>query len=146
MGSRFNSHCGIRLDRHAHRATLASNNHAHWHPQPLVDTDYMQEDYERLRPLSYPQTDCFIMCYSISNPASFDNIKRVWHPELKRHAQDVPLLLVGTKKGDACVSVCVCDVCVTYVHEAAHWNLKPELLEKRAYLFAHGQHRPGHTG
>jgi Ras-related C3 botulinum toxin substrate 1 len=34
-----------------------------------------QEDYDRLRPLSYPQTDVFLICFSIVSPASFDNVK-----------------------------------------------------------------------
>src|SRR6476661_6313686 len=33
-----------------------------------------QEEYDRLRPLSYPQTDVFIVCYSVVNPASFQNV------------------------------------------------------------------------
>lgn len=34
-----------------------------------------QEDYDRLRPLSYPQTDVFLICFSIASPPSFDNVK-----------------------------------------------------------------------
>lgn len=34
-----------------------------------------QEDYDRLRPLSYPQTDVFLICFSIVSPASFENVK-----------------------------------------------------------------------
>ena len=38
-----------------------------------------QEDYDRLRPLSYPQTDVFLICFSIVSPPSFDNVKaKVW--------------------------------------------------------------------
>jgi GTPase SAR1 family protein len=29
----------------------------------------------RLRPLSYPQTDVFLLCFSLTSPASFENIK-----------------------------------------------------------------------
>jgi len=56
-----------------------------------------QEDYDRLRPLSYPQTDVFLMCYSIIAPASFDNVTKKWYPEIKHHAENVPFILVGTK-------------------------------------------------
>jgi len=56
-----------------------------------------QEDYDRLRPLSYPQTDIFIICFSVVNPASLENVKSKWIPELKHHAPNVPYILVGTK-------------------------------------------------
>jgi Ras-related C3 botulinum toxin substrate 1 len=35
----------------------------------------------RLRPLSYPQTDIFLVCFSVVSPASFENIKTKWLPE-----------------------------------------------------------------
>jgi len=34
-----------------------------------------QEDYDRLRPLSYPQTDVFLVCFSIVSPPSFENVR-----------------------------------------------------------------------
>lgn len=34
-----------------------------------------QEDYDRLRPLSYPQTDVFLVCFSVVAPASFENVR-----------------------------------------------------------------------
>lgn len=33
-----------------------------------------QEDYDRLRPLSYPQTDVFLICFSLVSPPSFENV------------------------------------------------------------------------
>ena len=55
------------------------------------------EDFDRLRPLSYPQTDVFLLVFSIVSPASFDKISRKWYPEINHHAPGVPFLLVGTK-------------------------------------------------
>lgn len=34
-----------------------------------------QEDYDRLRPLSYPQTDVFLVCFAVISPSSFENVK-----------------------------------------------------------------------
>lgn len=34
-----------------------------------------QEDYDRLRPLSYPETDVILMCFAIDQPTSFSNIQ-----------------------------------------------------------------------
>uniref|UniRef100_A0A2P2IG24 Low-molecular-weight GTPase n=1 Tax=Hirondellea gigas TaxID=1518452 RepID=A0A2P2IG24_9CRUS len=56
-----------------------------------------QEDYDRLRPLSYPQTHCFIVCFAIDNRTSAENVKSKWQPEIHHHAPTTPVLLVGTK-------------------------------------------------
>ena len=55
------------------------------------------EDYDRLRPLVYPQTDVFLICFSLVDPASFENVKTKWHPEVRHHCNNVPIILVGTK-------------------------------------------------
>lgn len=47
-----------------------------------------QEEYDRLRTLSYPQTNVFIICFSISSPASYENVKHKWHPEVR--GQNLP--------------------------------------------------------
>uniref|UniRef100_UPI0037E7EDDA rho-related GTP-binding protein RhoG-like n=1 Tax=Semicossyphus pulcher TaxID=241346 RepID=UPI0037E7EDDA len=62
----------------------------------LVDTAG-SGDYDHLRPLSYHQVNVILICFSIASPASYDNVKRKWHPEIKHHCPNVPILLVGTK-------------------------------------------------
>ncbi len=56
-----------------------------------------QEDYDRLRPLSYPDTDVFLLCFSIVAPATCKNITAKWYPEVRHHCPTAPLILVGTK-------------------------------------------------
>lgn len=62
-----------------------------------------QEDYDRLRPLSYPDTDVILMCYSIDNPDSLVNIREKWTPEVKHFCPSVPIVLVGNKKTHALI-------------------------------------------
>ncbi|GMM31336.1 Rho family GTPase [Martiniozyma asiatica (nom. inval.)] len=57
-----------------------------------------QEEYDRLRPLSYTQTDIFLICFSVVEPVSFQNVQNRWMPEIRHHtAKDTKILLVGTK-------------------------------------------------
>jgi len=56
-----------------------------------------QEEYNRLRPLSYPQTNVFLVCFSLVSSASLENVRAKWFPELQHHAKGVPFVLVGTK-------------------------------------------------
>lgn len=56
-----------------------------------------QEDYDRLRPLSYPSTDVFLICFSVDTVESFENVRNKWYPEIQHHAPGVPFILVGTK-------------------------------------------------
>ena len=64
-----------------------------------------QPEYDRLRPLSYPSTDVFLVCYSIISHTSYENIRQKWIPEIHHHVPLTPFLLVGTKidlrNGDA---------------------------------------------
>jgi len=56
-----------------------------------------QEEYNLLRPLSYPETDVFLVCFSVVNPTSLLNITQKWIIELRQHMPETPILLVGTK-------------------------------------------------
>lgn len=50
-----------------------------------------QEDYDRLRPLSYPDTDVILMCFSVDSPDSLENIPEKWTPEV---SQDITSLRI----------------------------------------------------
>ncbi len=56
-----------------------------------------QEEYDRLRPLSYPGAHCFLVCFSVVSPNSYDNVKHKWFPEVNHHCPNTPIILVGTK-------------------------------------------------
>ncbi|NXI62862.1 RHOF protein, partial [Anseranas semipalmata] len=56
-----------------------------------------QEDYDRLRPLSYSDTNVVLMCFDVTNRSSYDNILTKWYPEVNHFCKGVPVLLVGCK-------------------------------------------------
>ena len=56
------------------------------------------DDYDRLRPLSYPGTDVILMCFSIDSPDSLENILEKWTLEVKHFCHNSPIILVGNKK------------------------------------------------
>eukprot|EP01139_Manchomonas_bermudensis_P023541 Amastigsp_a841236_456.p1 type:complete len:189 gc:universal Amastigsp_a841236_456:637-71(-) len=56
-----------------------------------------QEDYDRLRPLSYTDTDVVVVCYCVTRPETLKNVELKWRAEVRNYCPDVPVLLVGTK-------------------------------------------------
>ncbi|KAJ7631323.1 P-loop containing nucleoside triphosphate hydrolase protein [Mycena polygramma] len=56
-----------------------------------------KEEHDRLRPLTYPQTDVFLVCFDVTSPPSFASVKTKWFPEVHFHCPHVPCLLVGTQ-------------------------------------------------
>ncbi|RUP14069.1 protein RHO1 [Jimgerdemannia flammicorona] len=56
-----------------------------------------QEDYDRLRPLSYPETDVILICFAIDQRTSFSNVQDRWLPEVTHFCETVPKILVGMK-------------------------------------------------
>ncbi|KAK9472806.1 small GTPase superfamily [Dipodascopsis tothii] len=57
-----------------------------------------QEDYDRLRPLSYPDSNVILICFSIDSPDSLDNVQEKWISEVIHFCQHLPIILVGCKK------------------------------------------------
>ena len=54
-------------------------------------------DIDRLRPLLYPGTDVFVVCFSVASRSSFVSVMQKWTPEVRHFGPDVPILLLGTK-------------------------------------------------
>jgi small GTP-binding protein len=56
------------------------------------------EDYDRIRSLTYPDANCFVLCFSLVNRNSFENISTRWIPEILHYNPLAPIILIGTKK------------------------------------------------
>jgi len=56
-----------------------------------------QEDYDKLRPLSYPGSHVFILCFSVISRSSFENVDTKWTPEIRHHCPETPIVLCGLK-------------------------------------------------
>jgi len=56
-----------------------------------------QEDFDRLRPLSYPGTDIFLICVAVTTPLSLTNAKLKWRSEVQHHCPQTQYMLVGLK-------------------------------------------------
>ena len=67
-----------------------------------------QDNNKRI--LSYPNTNVFLICFSVSDRASFLSVQHKWTKELTTHDANCPIMLVGTKidlrndKNTNCVS------------------------------------------
>ncbi|KAJ2842989.1 GTP-binding protein Rho1 [Coemansia brasiliensis] len=56
-----------------------------------------QEDYDRLRPLSYPDSHVILICFAIDSPDSLENVQEKWISEVMHFCQGLPIILVGCK-------------------------------------------------
>lgn len=57
-----------------------------------------QEEYERLRPLSYANTHLILIGFAIDAPDSLDNARTKWVEEVTKYCPNTPYLLIGLKK------------------------------------------------
>ncbi|XP_037676697.1 rho-related GTP-binding protein RhoU isoform X1 [Choloepus didactylus] len=56
-----------------------------------------QDEFDKLRPLCYTNTDIFLLCFSVMSPSSFQNVSEKWVPEIRCHCPKAPIILVGTQ-------------------------------------------------
>ncbi|XP_076823759.1 ras-related C3 botulinum toxin substrate 1-like [Clavelina lepadiformis] len=56
------------------------------------------EDYDRLRPLSYHSTDVFLILFSLLDRCSFASVSTRWIPEVRHHCPTAKIILVGMKR------------------------------------------------
>lgn len=54
-------------------------------------------EYERLRPLSYPQANLFVLCFHARDEKSLQRIEKFWAPEVRHYEHHVPIILLGLR-------------------------------------------------
>lgn len=59
-----------------------------------------QEHYDRLRPLSYAQSDVSIVCVTIGEREEYEAARDKWAPELNRICAGNPIILLGIRQPD----------------------------------------------
>ena len=85
-------------------------------------------DYERLRPLHYPDTEVVLMCFSTKFRDSFEDVAERWVPEVKFYCPNIPILLVGnhTKR----IEDDFCDVVISEIKTEVGTEEGRELARK----------------
>lgn len=68
----------------------------------MWDRVYNQKEDDLIRSLQYDQTDIFLLCFSVTDKASFMNAISIWKPEIQKHCPKSPCILVGLKKDLRC--------------------------------------------
>ncbi|RSH92402.1 Rho GTPase [Saitozyma podzolica] len=56
-----------------------------------------QEEFDRLRSLSYADTHIIMICFSVDSPVSLDNAGTKWMDEVTEHCPGVKLILIALK-------------------------------------------------
>ena len=97
----------------------------------LLTNSYPQEDYDTLRPLSYPDTDIFLICYAINQEASLENVEVQWNPEvctlpeISRSIDVRSTIVPAIYRHNSAISQPICKILGSL--ERGHWDLSNEL-------------------
>ena len=56
-----------------------------------------QEEFDRLRSLSYDNTHAIMLCFSVDSPQSLENVETKWKNEIEENCPGVKIVLVALK-------------------------------------------------
>lgn len=56
-----------------------------------------QDEFDRIRPLSYSGADAILLCFSLDSKSSLYNLSEKWIGELNHHCPKAKIILIGTK-------------------------------------------------
>ena len=101
----------------------------------IVDTSG-GDDFDRLRPLSYPKTDMFIIAFAVDSRTSFERARSKYVHEIQQFCSEykkkVPFILVGTKtdlRDEATISTSEGEQCCEQIGAEAYFECSSLRLE-----------------
>ena len=56
-----------------------------------------QEDFDRIRQMSYNDVSMFFVCFSVVDSITCENVRVRWLPEIRQHCPNAMIMLIGTK-------------------------------------------------
>lgn len=56
-----------------------------------------QDEYDRLRPLSYSGANAILLCFALDSKQSFVNLSERWLGEVDHYCKDAKFIVIGTK-------------------------------------------------
>ena len=56
-----------------------------------------QDEYDRLRPLSYSGANVILLCFALDSNISFVNLQERWITEVNFYCKNAKIILIGTK-------------------------------------------------
>lgn len=74
---------------------MAINQVPNWYSN--INTFKGQEEFDRLRSLSYADTHVIMICFSVDSRGSLENVQSKWVAEIASHCEGVKLILVALK-------------------------------------------------
>ena len=87
-----------------------------------------QEEYDRLRPLSYPETDVILICFAIDSHASLENVTDKVNKSWRRWIWNL-FLRSGIPKSDISVQ--------TLLFSSSVWNPIYDTMLEQSVFFEH---------
>jgi hypothetical protein len=95
-----------------------------------------QEDYDRLRPLSYPDAQAVVVCFAIDSPASLDNV----YEKVQYSVGPIPKKIHADLNLSGCQKFCTSIQTFPYSSLAA--NPIYDMIRERSRNFARLQKSP----
>ncbi|CAG2172521.1 unnamed protein product, partial [Oppiella nova] len=90
--------------------------------------------YDTVRPLSYQNTDVFLICFHLGDWSSLQNVVNKWYPEIQQHSPAVPIILCGCQSDQRFSQQSYSEI--NSVNNYSLYSLSPTVDTKRKPVFS----------